>query len=326
MRNRFVILLIMVCSLRSAGAGPSDVTKACKSSEIGVVNLAPHEPIRNADLISRELSKMRGKFPKFLADYYRRAPEGRNEKEAIAFVLKANREFIPPSKARETALKYSTRTSRLADPDGYKKAVLSLLHELVPSRLNTIDEVLNIKDSRISEINIKPSSETGEFYGARSQLKPLGNSNFKIDIVFSNNESEPLFYLIPLLVHEGVHALNYREQIQLWDAGNKFYEDEIVDEARAFDVQMKTYLELANRDPGLFCNWLYVTWTYGSLPVPLSWTMASMENEMLSGKYIFNYARIGDYKDKKFLLNSDGTALSEDLQKKITALNLRYVK
>lgn len=129
-----------------------------------------------------------------------------------------------------------------------------------------------------------------------------------------------------MIVHEIHHASTFKDRIKIYDNEQESLAYGIVDEAKAFDIQMATYLYLAQANPEVFCNWLYVTWSYGEIPVPLSWTMASMEKEMTDGKYIYKYAKMGSYKDAPYLLNQHADDLRPDLKARIKAMNLRFVK
>jgi hypothetical protein len=131
--------------------------------------------------------------------------------------------------------------------------------------------------------------------------------------------------LITLLAHELVHAKSYRKKLPLKD-DKVFYPFLIVEEAQAFDHQLETFVELAKKNPNFYCNWAVNTWSYGDIVVPLSWVMNSMETEMRSGNYIYQYATEGNYKDKTYLLNSSKTDLRPDIKDQIRKLNLRYVK
>lgn len=54
--------------------------------------------------------------------------------------------------------------------------------------------------------------------------------------------------------------------------------------------------------------------------------MASMEKEMVSGRYMYNYAKMGSYKDAPFLLNETKSDLRADVIDKISKMKLKFVK
>lgn len=217
---------------------------------------------------------------------------------------------------------------RKNDPLGYRATVIELVNALVPKEFNKLDCFLSLKDNSVSSISFKPADgeEFDDVYGAFVRILPSINSKYEIRLIFSNNESEPLPYLIPLIIHELQHVLSFKDKILMFNDEKKSVEYGFVEEARAFDVQMQTYLAVARKEPELFCNWLYETWSYAEIPVPLSWTMASMEKELLSGKYMVGYAKMSIYKHAPYLLNQPGTDLRADIRERIQKLNLKYVK
>ena len=189
-------------------------------------------------------------------------------------------------------------------------------------------QYLNLKDPQLLSTRISPASgeEMNDVYGAIARLHPTESGKFTSQIVFSNNESEPVPYLLSLIVHELHHAATYKDRIKIYSDTQESFVYGIIDEAIAFDIQIATYLELAKKNPNLFCNWLYVTWAYGDIPIPLAWTMASMEKELGGGRYIYNYAKMGTYKDARFLLNASGDDLRPGIKARIKALKLKFVK
>ena len=153
-------------------------------------------------------------------------------------------------------------------------------------------------------------------------MRPGGK--WRVEIVFSNNESESIPYLMTLIVHEFQHALAYKDHLSI-KGDEEAARSWIVEEAKAYDAQMRAYIALASKNPDLFCNWLYPTWTYGDLLVPLGWSMHSMEAAMHSGTFLYGQARNGPY-DEGYILNPEGTALRSDIQGMISSLGLKYVK
>jgi hypothetical protein len=205
--------------------------------------------------------------------------------------------------------------------------LIASAEKLLPKELSRISWFLGLREPWIDSTSIHPEAhnETGEINGAIMRgTTESGNQKERLEIIISNNESEPIPYLIPLLVHELQHASSYRERYRLPKA--EHLTALIIDEAKAYDLQMQAYIALVKRDPRLFCNWLYPTWAYGDLVVPLSWTMASMEAEMKSGTFLFNIATRGHYASELSLLNESHLDVRSDIKAAVTAIKLRYVK
>ena len=265
----------------------------------------------------------------YLKGFYAAHPAGEIETLQVA-ADNGNQSLIPKSALKERALKYSTEKQKLENPAGYRQAVIDSFNELMPPQLNFLNWFLDLNDPAISSTSFDPAdrSRIGEFYGAMSSIRPDEKLTGKktIRIIFSNNASESLPYMLPLIAHELQHArTQFADRATVKDPKSA-YADSLVDEALAFDVQMQAYLALAKKDPQTFCDWLYVSWSYGDLMIPLSWTMASMEREMASGHYIYDYARRGTYANERYLLSEDGNALRPDLQKRITDMKLRFIR
>jgi hypothetical protein len=239
-----------------------------------------------------------------------------------------NEKFIPGSKYKDLFLKYSTSESKLKDPEGYRASLVQSIKEILPGQYEKLSWFLNLRDKRLSASGFRPASksEINEVYGAVARLTPSTLGKFSLEIIFSNNDSEALPYLIPLIAHELQHASNYGKQIELYEKKKELAEFAFLDEAVAFNIQLQTYVELAKKNPEIFCNWLYPSWSYGDLVIPLSWSMNAMEEEFTAGAYLPRYAMQGSYKDHPELLNDAKTDLRSDLKAKIKKMNLRFVK
>ncbi len=303
-----------------------EVEKICKE-KIPVLELAFRQGPSNFAKIK---SANFGQSPvgKFLANLYKTKVYPPTETTMVDSVYHANEKLIPHSDLKTKFLKYSTSAQRLKDPTGYRETVIASIKSLIPESRSKLQWYLNLKDPLLVSTQITPASgmEMSDVYCAVARLNKETNNRFVSQIVFSNNDSEPIPYLLPLIVHELQHSSTYKDRIKIYDNESASFAYGIVDEAVAFDIQIATYLELAKKNPEIFCNWLYVTWSYGDIPVPLSWTMASMEKELGGGRYIYNYAKMGSYKNAPYLLNASGDDLREDIKRRITALNLKFVK
>lgn len=315
-----LIGLSMVCSSPS-WAG--EVALACAKAKLPVLELSRKERAENLQRIKTFAA---GKPSlSFYSKFFGHSEK--DESKLESFVSEANGALFRKEKVPKAFLKYASEKSRKSDPKGYSEEVRKLIHELNPG--SRIKWFSNLKDPRLREVSFAPAqkNETGEVYGAVSRVERLSNSKvYDLKIIFSNHASESLPYLIPLIEHELVHAQSYEKIIELYDQLNQLAEFLIVDEARAFEEQMTTYLDLARRYPMLFCDWMYVSWSLGNIPVPLSWFMASLEKWLVSGVFIYQYAREGAYRGYDHLLNPGKSDLREDLKERIQKLNLRFVK
>jgi hypothetical protein len=318
----FQLILLTASTTTSAG----EVEKICKT-KIPVVELEFRQGSSNfAKLKSTNL----GPTPvgKFLSDFYKNNAYPQPEKSMVDLVYAANEKLLPASDLKSRFLKFATSNQRLKDPTGYRETVIDLVKNLIPESRSKLQWYLDLKDPQLASTQLAPASgmEMNDVYGAVARLSATDNNKFYSQIVFSNNESEPIPYLLPLIVHELHHASTYKDRIKIHDNEQESFAYGIVDEAIAFDIQMATYLELARKSPEIFCNWMYVTWSYGEIPVPLAWTMASMEKELGGGKYIYNYAKMGPYKNAPYLLNANKDDLRADIKQRIKSLNLKFVK
>ena len=304
-----------------------EVAKVCRGSGISTLELEYRrgdenfKKIRNAQLGNSPLAN-------FLKEFYSKATYPLSETQGVKWAFHTNQKLIKDSDLKSKFMRYATTGQRTKDPDGYMATIVELLSQLVPEDISRIDWFLRLKDKDLAFVKLRPANgkETGDVYGAVTNLKKVDSKKFGLEVVFSNYESEPLPYLLPLLVHELVHASSYKTKISLYENHRSYTEMLFVEEARAFDLQMQTYLKLATKSPEIFCNWIYPTWSYGEIPVPLSWAMASMEKEMAVGRFMYNYAKMGSYKDSDYLLNSDGTDLRDDLTTKIKLLRLKFIR
>jgi hypothetical protein len=323
MNIKYILLIFMLLAFKLKA---NEVENACITTGLNVVKLQYRETSKNINKIKAS-NHGKSAISTYLSRIYRSTAKF-TELESLAIVRNGNEKFISNSDIKTDFMKYNSAKQKLADPVGYRSTLIKLINKLVLSDSNKTDWFLNLKDNILIDSELTPakSSETGEVYGAVTELLKKTNSKFSLKIIFSNNDSESIPYLIPLVIHEYQHAITYKEKIANYNNEKKYIEDQIVEEAKAFNIQMQTYLELAKRYPELFCNWLVFTWSYGEIPVPLSWTMASMESEMMSGNFISRYAKMGTYQQYLFLLDSTGTKLRKNLLERISNLKLEFVK
>ena len=306
----------------------SDVKKACEKHGLSVIELqyrdrqANIDKIRGSDLGSSELAE-------FLRQYYSADSLTKNEKEQVLVANSRNRDSIESSELKGVALAYAGRQERLSDPEGYIYSMVSFTGQAIPSMRDRLRDFFNYRSPDLLVSLIQPATPgSTDFYGARADLFREEKSKKLVNLItISNNPSDSFPYLATLLIHELVHAENKLANFHLVDGPERErVEFAIVDEARAFDAQIVAYLEAVETNPELFCHWLYPTWSYGEIVVPLSWTMASMEREARSGSMIYNYAKSSVYKSHRYLLNKNRSHLRSDLQEQINKAGLRYVQ
>ncbi|MEZ0391292.1 MAG: hypothetical protein ACAH59_03690 [Pseudobdellovibrionaceae bacterium] len=297
-----------------------------KQTGLKVINLAYRDRKANLDKI-RNSNLGSSSIAKYLKDYYKKN-KSIETKLDFAEVIKSNEQFLPNSKYKTAFQKYATTEQKLKDPAGYRDSFIEAANELLPKELNQIRWLSDLHNPLISSTAIRPAraTETSDIYGAVTSIMPSGKGKYRMEIIFSNRESESVPYLIPLLVHELQHASQFEESIRLRENKRRYFEFLLVDEARGNDLQMQAYVELIKKEPQLFCNWLMASWYYGEIMIPLSWRMSSMEDEMASGKFMVNYAMTGIYKAEEYLLNDKKTALQSNLREEIKKLKLHYIK
>jgi hypothetical protein len=327
--RKFCILGIFVCfaCLAEQGHERNEVRSICENAGTNVVFLNFRDGKSNIEIIRNGLRRT-GQLSNYLADVY--------SKDAIADSSKllsiadiGNRKYISESFLKQISLKFSTESQKKADPDGYRAAVKDAFNKYVPREDSNLGWFLNLKGSKnVSGIYFGPADKNriDVVYGAETKCSSWKNSKREIDLVFANNESEPIPYLISLIAHELQHAKQCISPSKFAENSNEAWEQNLINEAPAFNVQLKVYIAMARKNPEIFCNWLYVSWSYGNLVIPMSWMMATLERDLENGKELFLYAKMGRLKDKSFLLNKAQTDLREDLKKRITDLKLRYVK
>ncbi|MBK7891913.1 MAG: hypothetical protein IPJ84_14050 [Bdellovibrionales bacterium] len=320
---RISILIGIVLAIEPVLAD-EDVRAICEATGVDVLDLKYRSGDQNYDRIVGT-SAPAGKLIEFVKAQNKKS---RNiEAALVEAALNGNQRFVPASKLKTVFQKYSTRRQKESDPSGYRLTVLELIDQLVPKGLNRVRWFQSLKQPWVKSTAIRPVSheESLSMYGAQVRTRPVSMGQFSIEVVFSNNDSEPLPFLIPLIVHEFQHVWTLKDRIKITDEKTKM-SAQFVDEARAFDIQMQTYVAMAKNNPELFCNWIYVTWAYGDLLVPLSWTMSAMERELRDGSYLARYAKSGVYSGMGFLLNDTKDDLHPSIRAEIRSLNLKYVR
>ncbi len=314
---------VVLFAIGAVPAWSGEVSLACAKAKFPVLELAERERSENLKRIKNFAA---GKASlSFYSKFFSQTEKYPAKYES--FANEANRMLFAKEDVPSAFSKYASEQSRKRDPKGYAEELKKLILKMNPK--SRLEWFFKLKDSRLNSVSFAPArdKETGEVYGAVAQVERTSNPKlYDLKIIFSNNSSEPLPYLIPLIEHELVHVQSYEKVIELYDQEDQLSEFLIVDEARAYEEQMKTYLALARKYPSLFCDWLYVSWSSGDIPIPLSWFMASLETWLGSGAFIYQYAKEGTYKKYPNLLNADKSDLRKDLKEQIRKMNLTFVK
>ncbi len=300
-----------------------EVRSICEKTGVKVFDLKAHDQIANRAIVQK-LDPGSNAILKYLKEVNAKKSELKKLEELASA---GNEKLAPDSKWKTSFTRFANEKPRQVAKDAYRALVISAINEFVPKSLNRLDWFLNLKESWVDSTALRPAADTqiGDIYGAIMRGRPTEDGRHTLEIIFSNNSSEPIVYLVPLIIHELQHAASYHERIRITDQRSRMVAD-FVDEAIAYDLQMQAYVAVAKRNPELFCNWLYPTWLYGELVIPLSWSMSSMETDLHSGKFLYEYAKVGSYGAEEYLLNADGSDLRADIKAKISALKLKYLK
>lgn len=299
-----------------------DVERACQTPQFKVLALQPRDVKANLQVIKKaELGS--SALLRDLAGRLRGKPPG-GAAGRLKLVSELNSKYIRASEAKSGFLKFQSEASRLKDPAGYMNAVIENLHRFLPEQERELDDFLTTEDPRVSSFMLRPAGKNEEMstVGAATMVSPDDRGKTSVEIVISNNESETIPYLLTLIVHELEHAKNYKTKLDLRSDSESTLKS-FLEEPVAYEKQMEAYVALARADRDLFCNWIYSSWYLGDLPVPLSWTMATMEKELRSGRFLFWYAK-NVYKNND-LLTSNREDLKPEIRAKIRKLNLKYV-
>jgi hypothetical protein len=236
-----VFLGVLLLSTVNSYAG--EVAEVCGKTGFPIMELEFRQGQSNFSKIKRSPL---GNLPSatYLKTFYSTKTYPQPEDEVVNFTFEGNTKFIKDSDIKKKFLSFATTSQRIQNPTGYRATLLEAISKLVPGNLNQMNWFLNLKDNQIESTAFQPATgaETGDVYGAVARIRPDKNSKFTLKIIFSNNESEPLPYLVPLIMHELQHVLSYKEKIAIYSDEKKYIEYSFVEEAKAFDFQMQVYL------------------------------------------------------------------------------------
>ena len=326
-RNYFTFALGLafaaVFSLTDGNAG--EVSSVCGHAEVKVLDLQFRSGPSNFKII---LGSNLGRTPlaEALHTYFSAQTYPIEMSVMQAFVRSTNLKFAEAGSLKELFAKYSTEGGRVNNPAEFRFALIDAVRNYVPAEFGSIDWLLQLKSSKIVRTGFRAplQDELFEEFGAQTVFEKTGEGKYKLEVIYSTRESETVPYLMTLIAHELVHAKSFEEKIKIMDDDRLYTEYLLVEEAKAFDLQLRLYIALAKRFP-IFCDWLSTGWRLGEIPAPLSWGMAEMERDLDSGRLLVEYTKLGTYKNHKFLLNKAGNDLSLEIKNKIKKLHLKFV-
>ena len=315
------LLIELLFFLTSASA--ESVANACKNASLPIVTLKYRNGIENIKTI--RATALESKLGQELKTYYQSIKYPLPKGSAAQIARNLNQRFVDDSIIKKQIFEIEETANRQKYPVKYVKILESIYRSLMGDELH---QFIHLKHPKLIATQFRSANqgEIGQIYGAILKIRKVDKVNFRMDLVVSDEESETIPYLIPLIAHELVHAKSFDQRSNFYEDRKRWSELLILEEAEGFNQQMIAYIKLAQNFPSIFCDWVYPTWSYGEIPVPLSWTMAALEESLASGDFIHEYAKKGAYANEKHLLTADGSRLREDLVAMIVSKNLEYVK
>ena len=324
------IFLILILLTSGAIFAKTDVEEICSKTGLPIVDLNYRD--REGNIVKIKNSKLgTSHWGKFLQNYYAQKVITKDESLQVELTNSKNEAFIKDSELKKIALTWAGRGQRTKDRLGYIKNIFRFIELSIPSLDKELKTFMNYKNNDLIASHVTPVvMNDSYFYGARGSTTLVeGTGKYLREITISNNPSETFPYLAPLIGHEVVHAVDlFNHRKTLSQATElQYIKFALINEAKAYDAQIAYYLEGARKNPDLFCNWLTPTWSYGEMIVPLSWTMNAMEKEARAGQTVVKQFKLPAYVSyAKFFKIKKEEKLSDELQKEIDKLNLRYVK
>jgi hypothetical protein len=325
--NVFITLVLLAYE---AVWAKTDVEEICSKTGLPIVDLNYRD--REGNIVKIKNSKLGNSvWGKFLQDYYAQKEISKDETLQVKITNLKNEAFIKDSELKKIALTWAGREQRTKNPDGYIKNIFRFIELSIPSLDKELKVFLNYENKDLIGSGVAPTfSKDSEFYGARGGAT-IDEKTLKYirEITISNNPSETFPYLAPLIGHELVHAVDIFNERKTLEQGTElqYYKFALVNEAKAYDAQISFYLDGARKNPDLFCNWLTPSWSYGEMIVPLSWTMNALEKEARAGKTVVKQLKLPTYeKYAKFFKKEKEEKLTDEIQREVDKLNLKYVK
>jgi hypothetical protein len=324
------IIMILVLLASEAMWAKTDVEEICSKTGLPIVDLNYRD--REGNIVKIRNSKLgTSHWGKFLQNYYAQKLISKDESLQVQLTNSKNEAFIKDSELKKIALTWAGREQRTKDRLGYIKNIFRFIELSIPSLDKELKIFMNYKNNDlIASYVTSEVKNDSDFHGARGgAFLDEGTGKYVREITISNNPSETFPYLAPLIGHELVHAVDFFNHRKILRQTTKLQNIKfaLLNEAKAYDAQIAYYLEGARKNPDLFCNWLTPSWSYGEMIVPLSWTMNAMEKEARAGQTVLKQFKLPLYESYAiFFKMKNEEKLSDELQKEVDKLNLRYVK
>ncbi len=303
-------LCILGCSfnLQSKAESVSEVQKICSGSAVEIIRLNRDSYLENLAVIKRK-SIGTSKIAKTLSKWYSTKPKGNISVDEVNKNFNA---LLPDSKLKSTFINYSTKSSRIKNEDAFLNELKTQYDNLLGTEFGALKDFLSSSDNRISSNKIELIKNVTA-YGATFSPEVGPSGKFNRTLKVSPEESESFPYLLTLIAHELVHAKYFYKESQLKD--ESFYKSRLLEEAEGYTVQLKAYYALAKKDK-IFCDFIYGSFAFQEIPVPLSWYMDLVEREMKNLEMLKWYAR--DFQEKGYgeFLEMNGE-FSKSFQSKI---------
>ena len=329
-KSKLKVICIFILGLLSLSVfAQNEIDKLCSKTGVPVLKLKYRDRNSNINKV-RKFKFADGKVNAFLKKYYSQKEISINEPAQVALSNKMNKMFQKKSEAVQIALKWASRDARIKEPQKYISNLIKFIKLTIPSLGKEVDSYLDYKNKDLLRSEIIPApKDSNDFYGARGGSFTEGGAKYVRMVKVSNNPSESFTYLAPLVGHETIHAVDSFQDRRKLDRYNNFQwaEWSLLNETKAYDYQYRYYIEAVKKNPNLFCNWLYPTWSYGELIVPLSWTMSAMLDEALKGKLIYKQLKLPLYSPySSFFLKGKGKSRFKQMLKQVKDSNYQYVK
>jgi len=318
----FLTLILVLPQIAISGM----VNDICSKSDVPVINLEYRNRSKNIIKIHKNI-KGNHLVSIFLKDFYNQKSIPNDEDKLVQIAKEAVSKNLKNSSLKKLFVKYAMKKDKLKDKKGFKKALIDSIKITSPITSKKLNEYRKLSNNLVKHTYFGPREYSNNTdYGATfSMSEDPTDGKLSLFLYYSFHNSEAIPNLIPLIAHELVHFESYKKKNKIRGNLVKTMEFNIVDEAKAFNEQIKIYIDLIKKEPDLFCNYLYVSWAYGNLIIPVSWHMSSMENALRNGEFIDSYAKTSSYKNHKFLLDKSTKKLRSDLRDKINEHKLQFV-
>lgn len=307
----------------------TDVSEICENFGVPVVDLKYREREKNISKI-RNSSLGNSDWEKFIKTFYQKSKIPHREKELVLLANEGNQKLLKDSELKRIGLAWAGREKRESDPSGYIENLRKVIKIAIPSLSEKLDKFYSLNEKRKKSALIVPVPKgDNDFFGARAFVIKEKHPHYIKMIRISNNPSESMFYMSTLIGHELVHINDQYKDIKKYEKLDRIGQARwgLINEAKAYNAQFGYYSEAAKNHPEIFCKWLYPSWAYGDILIPLSWSIHAMEREARLGKTLLDQLRNPNYGPyKKYFQEPGKEQLVKNIQDVIDGYNLRYVK